>query len=197
VTKITLGHPPDFAKPTEPPAISKDSKMNVSTTSLRKTLLAGAFAMIASTSMALPIDAGSLAVPTIPAASLPFFSPATGAFTQVYYFNLLSNAGSLSANYNWSPDGSSGVAGTFYSSNNSGALLGPSLGSFTPDGSRNLNFSYGAITAGYYAFQFTGTSANAPTFSGQVSARVPAPAVIGLVGFGLLALGLARQARRA
>ena len=171
--------------------------MIVSTISLRKTLLAGAFAMIASTSMAAPIDAGSLAVPTIPAASLPFFSPATGAFTQVYYFNLLSNAGSLSANYNWSPDGPSGVAGTFYSSNNSGALLSASLGSFTQDGSRNLNFSYGAITAGYYAFQFTGTSANAPTFSGQVSARVPAPAVIGLVGFGLLALGLARQARRA
>ena len=170
--------------------------MNVSTTSLRKTLLAGAFAMIASTSMAAPIDAGSLAVPTIPAASLPFFSPATGAFTQVYYFNLLSSAGVLSANYNWTPDGPSGVAGTFYSSNNAGALLGASLGSFTPDGSRNLNFSYGAITAGYYAFQFTGISVNAPTFSGQVSARVPAPAVIGLVGFGLLALGLARQARR-
>jgi hypothetical protein len=171
--------------------------MNFSTQILRKSAVALAFAGLTSVAVAAPISVGDVAVPTIPAASLPSYSPANGAFTQVYFFNLLSNASSLSANYNWDPAGSTGVTGALYASNSSGALLGSSLGSFTVDGSRNLNFSYGAITAGYYAFSFAGTAAASPTFSGQVSARVPAPAVLGLVGIGLVGLGLARKARRA
>ena len=141
------------------------------------------------------VSAGNVAVPTIPAASLPAFSPDNGAFTQTIYFNLLANAGSLSANLNWDPTGSTGVTGMLYASNAAGALLGSSLGSFTVDGSRNINFSYGAITAGYYAFSFAGTAANSATFSGQVSARVPAPAALGLVGLGLVGLGVFSRRR--
>ena len=171
--------------------------MNVSTQILRKSAMALAFAGLTSVAVAAPINAGNLAVPTIPAANLVSYSPANGAFTQVYFFNLLSNASSLSANYNWDPAGSTGVTGALYASNMSGDLTGPSLAAFTVDGTRNLNFSYGAITAGYYAFSFAGTAVGSPTFSGQVSARVPAPAVLGLVGIGLVGLGLARKARRA
>lgn len=171
--------------------------MNVSTQMLRKSALALAFAGLTSVAVAAPISVGNLAVPTIPAASLAAYSPANGDFTQVYFFNLLSNASSLSANYNWDPAGSTGVTGAFYASNSAGDLSGASLAAFTVDGSRNLNFSYGAITAGYYAFSFGGTAVSSPTFSGQVSARVPAPAVLGLVGIGLFGLGLARKARRA
>ena len=163
---------------------------------MKKAILSIAMlAAFSGVAVAAPINVGGVAVPTIPAASLTPFSPANGAFTQVLYFNVAANAGSLVANLNWTPAGPSGVTGAFYASNSSGDLLGSSLGSFVADGSRNLEFSYGSITAGYYAFSFTGTSANAATFSGQVSARVPAPAVLGLAGIGLLGLGFFSRRR--
>jgi len=153
-------------------------------------------AAFSSAAVAAPINEGNIAVPTIPADALTGVSPANGAFSQVYFFNLQSNASSLSANFNWDPVGSS-ATGALYASNGSGQLIGPALGSFTQDGSRNLNLSYGAITAGYYAFAFTGTAVNSPSFSGQFSARVPAPAALGLVGLGLAGLGLFSRRRAA
>ena len=162
---------------------------------LSKSALALAFTALTSAAIAAPTDVGGLNVPTIPAASLVSYSPGNGEFSQVYFFNLLTDAGSLTANYNWTPIGTTGFAGTFYKSDAAGALIGPSLASWTQDGSRNFDFSYGAVEAGFYAFQFTGIAANEATFSGQVAAAVPAPAALGLLGLGLFAMGLGRKSR--
>ncbi len=173
--------------------------MNFSSQVFRKSAIAVAFAALTSAAVAAPINVGNLNVPTIPAASLTPWSPGTAPATQVYFFNLLSTAGSLNANYNWTPAGSIGVTGAFYNSNASGDILGSSLASFVPDGSRNIDLSYGNLASGYYAFRFyvNNLGGTAPTFSGQVSAAVPSPAVLGLVGLGLIGMGLGRKARRA
>ena len=173
--------------------------MNFSSQVFRKSAIAVAFAALTSAAVAAPINVGDLNVPTIPAASLTSWSPGAAPATQVYFFRLLTDAGGLSANYNWTPPGATGVAGAFFNSNATGDILGASLASFVQDGSRNIDLSYGNLAAGYYAFRFyvNNLGGTAPTFSGQVSAAVPSPAVLGLVGLGLIGMGLGRKARRA
>ncbi len=151
------------------------------------TVAAGMAAAIPSTA----INAGDITVPS-------FGNPlshvtVTGNLSQVYFFNLLSDAGGLTSTYNWDPTGPSGFQGAFYKSDNTGALIGPSLAMYTQDGSRNFEFSYGALTAGYYAFKFTANNAGTAGYSGQFSTSVPAPGVLALLGIGLVGLGAARR----
>jgi hypothetical protein len=81
----------------------------------------------------------------------------------------------------------------FYNSNAAGDLLGSPLASFCSAVNGNIVLTYGAITAGYYAFKFT--SSGTSGYSGQFSARVPAPAALGLVGLGLVGLGVFSRRR--
>jgi hypothetical protein len=173
--------------------------MNFSSQAFRKSAIAIAFAALNSAAVAAPIDLGILAVPTIPAAPFnPVWSPANGGPASVtYYFQTLVDVGSLSSNFNYTPAGSTGFMGAFYTSNSGGSTL-IKLADYVQDGSRNIDLSYGSFAAGYYAVRFDVASVlDDPTFSGQISARpVPAPAVLSLVGIGLLGFGLARKARR-
>jgi len=173
--------------------------MNFFSQVFRKSAIAIAFAALNSAAIANPINLGVLAVPTIPAAPFnPVWSPANGGPASVtYYFQTLVDAGSLSSNFNFSPAGSTGFTGAFYTSNVSGSTI-TKLADYVADGTRNINLSYGGFAAGYYAVRFYVFSVvDDPTFSGQISARpVPAPAVLSLVGIGLLGLGLTRKTRR-
>ena len=149
------------------------------------------FAAFSGAAVAAPINAGSAVVPSIG-------NSLTGVeatnLNQVYFFNLLGNAGNFSASYNSDPVDNT-LTGKLFASNASGALVGPALASFGAAVNGNIVLSYGAITAGYYAFEFMskGTSG----YSGQFSARVPAPAALGLAGLGLLGLGFFSRRRAA
>jgi hypothetical protein len=147
------------------------------------------FAAFSGAAVAAPINAGSAMVPSIGNA---LAGVEATALNQVYFFNLLANAGNFSASYNSDPIDNS-LTGKLYASNSSGALLGAPLASFGSAINGNIVLSYGAITAGYYAFEFKsqGTSG----YSGQFSARVPAPAALGLAGLGLLGLGFFSRRR--
>ena len=88
------------------------------------------------------------------------------------------------------------MSGQLYASNPSGSLLGNALASFGAYENKAINLSYGAITAGYYAFKFTSISnAGDVGYQGAFSVRVPAPAALGLVGLGLVGLGLFSRRR--
>lgn len=150
------------------------------------------FAAFSGAANAAIINVGNVSVPSL---GNVLSSETTSNLNQVYFFNLLSNAGSLTASYNSDPVDNT-LVGKLYASNSSGALL-TQIGSFGPVSGGNVLLSYGSITAGYYAFQFTSTSASPITYSGQFSARVPAPAVLGLAGIGLVGLGLFSRRRTA
>jgi hypothetical protein len=138
-----------------------------------------------------PIDAGSAAVPSF-GNRLTNIS-VTGNVDQVYFFNLLSDAGGLSASWNWDPTGPSNARGYLFESNASGALLGSALGTFGAQSNDAIRFTYGALTAGYYAFRFTADNAGGAGYSGQFSTYVPAPGVLALLGIGLIGMGATRR----
>jgi hypothetical protein len=148
------------------------------------------FAAFSGVAVAAPINAGSaIAVPSIGNALVGV--EATN-LNQVYFFNMSAPAGNFSASYNSDPVDNT-LAGMFYRSNAAGDLLGSALASFGSAVNGNIVLSYGAITAGYYAFKFT--SSGSSGYSGQFSARVPAPAALGLAGLGLVGLGLFSRRR--
>jgi len=164
--------------------------MSISTQVFRKSVLALAFSAIAGAAAAAPINVGSVAVPSL---GNQLSSVTAQGLSQVYFFNLTGAAGSLSASYNSDPF-DSGLVGKFFTSDGAGTLYNQ-LASFNPVSGGNVTLSYGSITSGYYAFQFTSTSPTAITYSGQFSARVPAPAALGLVSLGLVGLGLFSRRR--
>ncbi len=155
----------------------------------RVILSAVMLAAFSGAAVAVPINAGSAVVPSI---GNPLSGVEATNLNQVYFFNLLSNAGNFSASYNSDPVDNT-LSGQLFASNSSGDLIGSALASFGSAVNGNIVLTYGAITAGYYAFQFQsqGTSG----YSGQFSARVPAPAALGLAGLGLLGLGLFSRRR--
>jgi hypothetical protein len=163
-----------------------------STQVFRKSAVALAFATLAGASVAAPINVGPVSVPSV--GNALSLQTSTG-LDQVYYFNLTTPAGSLSAAYNSDPIDNT-LAGKFFTSNSSGALLSQ-LATFTSALNGNVTLSYGAITSGYYAFQFTSTATVPTAYSGQFSTRVPAPAALGLVSLGLIGLGLLGRRRTA
>ncbi len=159
--------------------------MSISTQVFRKGALALALSALSAAAVAAPINVGMVTAPSI---GNPLSSITGAGLSQVYFFNLTNSANSLSASYNSDPiDGS--LAGQFFMSNAAG-VLGTQLAPFSPNSSGNVTLSYGSITSGYYAFQFTSQSNAEITYSGQFSARVPAPAVLGMVSLGLVGLGL-------
>ncbi len=138
-----------------------------------------------------PIDAGNAAVPSF--GNRLSNIVATGNLDQVYFFNLLSDAGGLTASWNWDPTGPSNARGYLFESNTSGDLLGSALGTFGAQSNDAIRFTYGALTAGYYAFRFTTDYAGTAGYSGQFSTYVPAPGVLALLGIGLIGMGAARR----
>jgi hypothetical protein len=150
------------------------------------------FAAFSGAAVAAPINAGSASVPSFGNALTGV--EVTGNLSQVYFFNLLSNAGALSASYNSDPI-VGGMTGQLFASNSAGDLLGSALANFGAYTNSAVTLSYGAITAGYYAFKFQSTSSIGAGYSGQFSARVPAPAALGLAGLGLVGLGLFSRRR--
>jgi hypothetical protein len=176
----------------------KGFSMNISVKFLSKNAVAVCFAVAASASMAGPIVS---AVPTTvtptTSVSLPSqnVAPGSGAYDIQYVFQ--SNVGSVFANVNGAP--ATITSATLYqvSGIGGGAPIGATTNLSSTSGG-NFALTYSTVVGGYYALNVFGT---APTqsnslISGQIS-PVPAPAVLGLVGIGLLGLGLARKARRA
>jgi len=148
------------------------------------------FAAFSGAANAAIVSVGSVSAPSL---GNPLSSVTSANLNQVYFFNLTNSAGSLSASFNSDPIDTS-MIGKFYSSDALGTL-GTLLSNFGANSNGNVALSYGAITSGYYAFQFTSPSASQVTYSGQFSARVPAPAALGLVGLGLVGLGVFSRRR--
>ena len=162
-----------------------------STQVFRKSAVALAFTAFASAAVAAPINVGLVTVPSI--GNTLAQTGATTLLNQVYYFNLGMTAGGLSAAYNSDPLDNN-LVGKFFTSDSTGTL-GTLLTTFNPAVSGNVTLTYGSITSGYYAFQFTSTRSTPAAYSGQFSTYVPAPAVLGLVSLGLLGLGLFSRRR--
>jgi hypothetical protein len=148
------------------------------------------FAAFSGAANAAIVNVGSVTAPSL---GNPLSSVTAAGLNQVYFFNLTNTAGSLSASFNSDPIDTS-MIGKFYTSDAAGNL-GTLLTNFGANSQGNVTLSYGAITSGYYAFQFTSPSASQVTYSGQFSARVPAPAALGLAGLGLVGLGLFSRRR--
>lgn len=160
---------------------------------MKKAILSIAmFAAFSGAAVAAPINAGNVLVPSF--GNFLANVEQSGNLNQVYYFNLQANAGSLSASYNSDPV-VGGMTGQLYASNANGDLIGSALANFGAYNNSAVTLSYGAITAGYYAFKFASTSSIGAGYSGQFSARVPAPAALGLAGLGLVGLGLFSRRR--
>ena len=138
-----------------------------------------------------PINAGSsIAVPSL---GIPLSGVVSGTLDQVYIFNLASDAGGLVAKYNRDSAGPSVFEGAFYRWNDADVLIGMKLGEFYQSDSKTLEFSYGALTAGYYAFRFTDDGGVGVEYSGEFSTYVPAPGVLALLGIGLLGMVATRR----
>jgi hypothetical protein len=124
--------------------------------------------------------------------------PGSGPFDFQFVFR--SNVESVFANINASPAVISNATIYQVASIAGGAAIGATT-MLANTGGGNWAYTYSTVVGNYYAVEVEGTAPsgfNAPNalISGQVS-PVPAPAVLGLVGIGLVGLGLARKARRA
>ena len=130
------------------------------------------------------------------------------AFAFGYSFTVASPYTSVQASINWVPNVPiTGFTGTLYSVTctslncNTTGTVASFVGSADLLNWKLPNSGYLAVTPGTYAYWFTGTTSadvdGETGFSGQTTARVPAPAVLGLVGLGLIGMGLGRKARRA
>jgi hypothetical protein len=142
--------------------------------------------------------------------------PINTAFEFGWLFQIAAPRTAFSYSLNWNPNAPHeffpSITGTVYNVNGTCTGIigcdGTAIGSFVKSGN-NLNFpsntfaDFANLGAGNYAVYFTGTTPNVPVgnvynFSGQgSSADVPAPAVLGLVGLGLIGMGFGRKARRA
>ncbi len=122
----------------------------------------------------------------------------SASFAYEYIFNVPTAIGGVYSNINWSPASTTATATLFKSDSAGNQGVNPTLGTFTATSGTNLVLSYTGIMSGYYTVSLKGTAGPGTTtlISGQASA-IPAPAALGLVGIGLLALGLGRKAVKA
>jgi len=122
----------------------------------------------------------------------------SASFAYEYIFNVPSSIGGVYSTINWSPASTVATATLFASDVSGNQGVNPTLGTFSSTPGTNLFLTYSGIMSGYYTVALRGTAGPGTTtqISGQASA-IPAPAVLGLVGMGLLALGLGRKAFKA
>jgi hypothetical protein len=123
--------------------------------------------------------------------------PGSGPFDFQFVFR--SNVENVFANVNASPAVISNATIYRVASIAGGSAIGATT-MLANTGGGNWAYTYSTVVGNYYAVEVFGTAPAAnlsnAIISGQVS-PVPAPAVLGLVGIGLVGLGLARKARRA
>jgi hypothetical protein len=172
--------------------------MNTSST-LRNAAVAVSLLVAASAASATAINASpfNLTNTTSVGFGQQMVEPGAG-FAFEYIFNVPTPIGGMYSNINWSPASTMATA-TFFQSDAAGNQgANPTLGTFIATTGTNLFLSYTGIMSGYYTVALKGTAGPGTTtlISGQASA-IPAPAVLGLVGIGLLALGLGRKAVKA
>jgi hypothetical protein len=177
--------------------------MNASISFLRKAAIVGALSLVASAASAAVIytNVGPISAPAV-SNSFGTNQQLPGTITdQSFFFQLTSAATSISANYNFQPVGGM-VSGGLYNATSTGATNGAAIATLAATGDSSnysLNATFSFVVGNYYALAITQTAAPGntnTTFSGQIVTKVPAPAVLGLVGIGLLGLGLARKVRR-
>ena len=130
---------------------------------------------------------------------------ASGApFDFAYSFTVTAPFTSITASLNWVPNSPvKSFTGELYSV--SCVLLsctpsGSAIATFTSSDQLNWKLpgsGFLPVAEGTYAYRFYGenNSDGKTGFSGQTTARVPAPAALGLVGLGLLGMGISRRRR--
>ena len=171
--------------------------MNTSVSTLRNAAVAVSLLFAASAASATAINASPFNLTNTTSVGFGQQTVAPGAgFGFEYIFNVPTAVGGLYSNINWSPASTTATATLFQS--DAAGNLGANLGTFTATSGTNLVLSYTGIMSGYYTVALKGTAGPGTTtlVSGQASV-IPAPAALGLVGIGLLALGLGRKAVKA
>jgi hypothetical protein len=136
---------------------------------------------------------------------LPNKAPGAAAFDYYFQFDVAAPYTNISANYNFNPAGSvTGFTGTVVSVSGctgspiNDCTIGSVVGNFVSTSATELTLAGLNLAAGSYAYHFTGTSNSGSTgLSGQTSASVPAPAVLGLLAIGMMGVGATSRRRKA
>jgi len=130
---------------------------------------------------------------------------ASGAlFDFAYSFTVTAPYTSITASMNWVPnEPMASFTGQLYSASCDGlscTSIGEAIATFTSTDQLNWRLpgsGFLPVAEGTYAYRFYGQNNDVGRtgFSGQTTARVPAPAALGLVGLGLLGMGISRRRR--
>lgn len=136
-----------------------------------------------------------------------FMQPLTvspGAFDSYQLFQIGGTATGVTSDINFTPSsnpvGVTGFTGALYAASgvdlvNNTANVGSLIANYTSTANQ-VSLGWTSLTAGYYVVRLQGTAVTTAGISGQVTTRnvVPAPAVLGLMGVGLL--GMFASSRR-
>jgi hypothetical protein len=161
-----------------------------------------AFAVAAPASAVTTTSLSPLSSFTAPdqVSGVPLTIPSIGLFDNYYLFQIGGTASGVSSTVNFNPTGGiTGFTGALYAASNvsgNSANVGALQGNFSSTSSTELTLGWTSLTAGYYVIRLQGNAVtNGVGVSGQVTTRnVPAPAVLGLMGVGLL--GMFASSRR-
>ena len=174
---------------------------------ITRTLAAATFAVAGMTMAPAAFATAVEALTPSPLTNAPTFmpnkAPAAGAFEYYFQFDVAAPYTNVNANYNFNPGGSvtgftgevvsvSGCTGTPIND----CTIGSVVGTFSSTSATELTLSGLNLAVGSYAFHFTGTSNGATGISGQASASVPAPAVLGLLAIGMMGVGVTTRRRQ-
>jgi hypothetical protein len=134
-------------------------------------------------------------------ASIPGFDTGLGSFAEYFSFQISAPASEFRANGNYIGNAQvlSGLMATLFAAADcsGSSCVGSGLGSSTMTSATEWTLDWRNVTAGYYVLKISGSSTQLDALvSGQVATRVPAPAVLGLVGLGLVGVGFFGSRRR-